>query len=204
VIGDLIALVADRDQEAALQTLLQERTAALGIRRATFRIHRHPEYDSGVYRQAGGYLASIGASEYERRLIVLDAEWTGAPGNAKKQRDDVCGDLTRRSWPRDSFEVVVIEPALEAWVWTRSPHVPAILGTSWHRIAALGEERGWWYPGAAKPIRPKELFEAVLRERGLKPTSARFGELARRVTLANCRDPAFCLLVDTLRHWFPP
>jgi hypothetical protein len=39
---DLVALVADVQQEKTLETLLRERSQALGIRPINFDIYRHP------------------------------------------------------------------------------------------------------------------------------------------------------------------
>ena len=49
---DLVALVADSQQEATLRTLLSRRHASLGIRPLTFDIDRHPHKDPGVFDEA--------------------------------------------------------------------------------------------------------------------------------------------------------
>jgi hypothetical protein len=54
-----------------------------------------------------------------------------------------------------------------------------------------------------KPRRPKEALETVLREVKKPRSSAIYGLIARKVSLANHRDAAFIKLVATLRDWFP-
>jgi hypothetical protein len=46
------------------------------------------------------------------------------------------------------------------------------------------------------------LLEAVLRQQGRPRSAAVFQELADRVGLAGCQDPAFVLLRETLVGWF--
>jgi len=87
-------------------------------------------------------------------------------------------------------------------VWSASPAVAEILRTTWDDIHALGRQRGYWIEGEVKPMRPKELLDAILRQQRRPRSAAIFQELARRVGLAQCQDPAFTLLRDTLALWF--
>src|SRR5208283_5451861 len=53
-----------------------------------------------------------------------------------------------------------------------------------------------------KPPRPKESFQAALCESGIRVSSAVFRELAERVSLRNCQDPAFQQFRDLMLDWF--
>ena len=58
--------------------------------------------------------------------------------------------------------------------------------------------------GEVKPARPKEAFEAALRE-ARKPRSASlYQQIAERVSLRRCTDTAFLELKSILNNWFPP
>ena len=98
----------------------------------------------------------------------------------------------------------MLAPELEIWAWTESPHLSRCLG--WEdRHPSLRpwlEQVGYWLPGDAKPHRPKEAFEAALREAHKQRSSAIYGELARAVSLQGHQEPAFVRLALTLRAWF--
>jgi hypothetical protein len=97
----------------------------------------------------------------------------------------------------------VIDPELEVWVWSSSPHVEETLGISRRSIQELGKKRVWWRDLDGKPNEPKRLYEEVLRLTHKRRSSAWFIELARNVGLDTCADPSFKALKDTLREWFP-
>lgn len=199
--GDLIVLTADVQQEKTLETLLRERHGSLGIRQVSFSIFRHPRKDSGVCREAHSFLRPYQAS-YSYALVILDGEWSGAPGDGTVLRAQIGERLAQSGWPAERCEVIVAEPELESWVWADSPVVAEELRLEWAAIRAPADELTAWPAGAAKPARPKELLEAVLRRQGRPRSAALFQAIARRVGLARCVDPSFALLRETLGRWF--
>lgn len=198
---DLVVLVADVQQEKTLETLLRKRQPSLGIRTIVFDIFRHPRQDPGVFHEAAEFLGPY-TSSHDHALVLLDAAWEGAPGGA----GHLCSELVRRlgakGWGPERCQVIVIRPELEAWVWADSAMVPAVLRTTWDDIHALARRQGYWDEGRPKPDEPKALLEALLRQQRRPRSSALFQELARRVGLARCQDPAFVLLRETLVSWF--
>jgi hypothetical protein len=54
-----------------------------------------------------------------------------------------------------------------------------------------------------KPKRPKEAVEQALRFVRKARSSALYRQLAERVSLRRCTDPAFSKLMRVLRNWFP-
>lgn len=104
----------------------------------------------------------------ERKDLVAlvadrDAEWGGL--SVKQIEEKIQGDLNSNGWQGRSA-VVVINPELEIWVWSSSPHVPRLLGTDWETIKDLGHRRNYWKKGEIKPSRPKELLVEALRYAG--------------------------------------
>jgi hypothetical protein len=91
---DLVILVADIQQEKTIQTLLDARREALGIRPITFDIFRHPNHDPGVYRQAGVFLVAF-TGQYHYALALLDVAWEGSPGSVAKIEQTIQTDLDR-------------------------------------------------------------------------------------------------------------
>ena len=198
---DLVALVADVQQEKTLETLLRERRPSLGIREITFDIYRHPRQDPGVFHEAHDFLAPV-IDSYSHALVLLDEAWEGAPGGADVLRSELMARLARKGWTPERCQAIVIRPELEAWVWANSAVVPAVLRTTWKDIHALARRRGYWDEGQPKPAEPKALLEDILRQQRRPRSSSLFQALARRVSLARCQDQAFVLLRETLRGWF--
>jgi hypothetical protein len=53
-----------------------------------------------------------------------------------------------------------------------------------------------------KPFDPKLAVEQVLRQAGKPRSSAIYEQLARRVSLQRCTDPAFVKFTTVLQKWF--
>jgi hypothetical protein len=199
---ELIVLVADIQQEKTLDTLLSERYQSFGIRPVSaYDIFRHPRKDPGVFHEAADFLAPY-VTSHHRALVMLDAAWDGAPGDAAGLRIQLLSRMQAKGWGQNDCQVIVIDPELEIWVWADSTEVPGILRTSWDDIHALARKTGYWDEGQPKPRQPKELLEALLRQQRRPRSSALFQEIARKVGLSRCQDPAFVMLRETLQAWF--
>jgi hypothetical protein len=200
---DLIVVTADGQQKRTISTLLIERWQALGIRQLgidadsdIFSLQNDPK----TYHEAGLFLATF-ARQYNRALVFIDAEWEGSPPTADEIERKIQADLDRNGW-KDRSAVIVLDPELEIWVWSQSPHVPNLLSTDWETIRSLGRQRGYWQEGAIKPSEPKTLLEAVLRQTKKRRSSALFAQLATKVGLKSCQEKSFCRFRDVLQRWF--
>lgn len=200
---DLVVLVADADQREILRALLDHRAAALGIRTVRHEILKHPRRDPGCRIEASAILQPYLAAA-EHALVLFDREGCGTESvPAVTIANDVRQALADAGWG-DRADVIVIDPELENWVWSHSPHVSTVLGWTdssapldvWMRTTGLWPER------EAKPLRPKESLESVLARTRIRRSAALYGELARKVSLKGCVDPAFDQLQSRLREWF--
>lgn len=198
---DLVVLTADVQQEKTIETLLNERRQALGIRAVQFDIYRHPRKDSGVYGEAAQFLRPYQHS-HTYALVLLDRTWSGAPDQSTTIREHMSQRLQESGWSREHIMVIVVDPELEAWVWVDSPVIAETLRMEWTAIHALADELRVWTSGESKPTHPKELLEAVLYRQRRPRSAALFQEIARRVSLSRCIDPAFVSLRACLQHWF--
>jgi hypothetical protein len=201
---DLSVLVADADQKAAIEGLLESRTSSLGIRPCRFEVQKHPQRDNGCVG-GGVKLLALARSQAEHALLVFDREGCGKEGETAEElehRLDV--ELDQSGW-EGRARTVVIDPETEIWLWSDSPHVATTFGWTSERgeIRAWLGERGFLAPGEMKPSHPKEAMLEVLRETGVKRSAANFGAIARKVSLDRCRDRSFLRLRDLLRGWFP-
>jgi hypothetical protein len=99
---------------------------------------------------------------------------------------------------------IVIDPELEAWVWTTSAHVAAALRGN-RDVEGLKKwliaER-YATDESVKPSCPKEAMEKALRVAGKPRSSSVYADLASKVSFKRCTDPAFGKLKQTLHTWF--
>ncbi|MCS7209263.1 MAG: DUF4276 family protein [Fimbriimonadales bacterium] len=192
---DLVILVADKDAEQVLKALLSERHQSLGIRPVEYDIFVHPERDGGVRSRSAEFLRKY-ADDYRYALVLLDYEGCGATETASQLETKLESALNAAGW-QDRVAVIVIQPELESWVFSPSPHVVEVIADGRREIydRHCANRSG-------KPPRPKETMQQILREAGVPRSSALFYELARRVSLRSCADPAFQKLTRVLLRWF--
>jgi len=201
---DLVVLVPDKDIEQAIVGLL-ERDKSIGIRplpAARCAIIVHPQRDPGVYK-TGHELLQPFADDVAHALVVFDRAWDGAPStNARVLATDV-EKRCSRDWGNRA-RCVCIDPEIENWIWSDSPHVPVALGWSGSReLRAWLNEQKLWPRDTHKPSDPKMAFEKAAKKKKVAPSSSIFGQLARKVGIRRCQDPTFLQLLEILREWFP-
>jgi len=120
---DLVILVADKNMEYAIKGILS-RPEALSIRQITFDLFVHPQNDPGCLNDGAHFLRT---SLSTHALVLFDREGCGHENLTRKQLEErVEADLYRSGWQQAA--AVVLDPELEIWVWSDSPHVAEILG----------------------------------------------------------------------------
>ncbi len=196
---DLMCLVADKNMEAAVDGLLA-RPDALGIRSILYEIVVHPRRDPGVFQEGVSFVRAL-RDQYRHAILFVDKAWEGAPQDIQRQLEERLTRTGLETWAR----VIVLEPELEAWVWSDSPHVGEVLGWS-GRTPGLRqwlEQRGLWRQPLPKPQDPKAAVESVLYEVRRPRSSAIYRALAGKASFERCLDPAFLRFRQTVREWFP-
>jgi len=201
---DLIVLVADQDMYSTVDELLQ-RTKSFGIKEIKYDIYVHPERDPGCLLRGYVFLRQY-VKQYVHGLIMLDLEGCGK--EEKKSREkiekEIEKNLSRSGWA-ERAAAVVIDPELEIWVWSDSPHVETILGWK-DRQPELKNwliEKGLLIDGEAKPLKPREAVEKALSVAKIPRSSSLYLQLAQKVSFKNCMDEAFLKLKTKLQEWFP-
>lgn len=158
--------------------------------------------DPGVYTK-GHELLRPYQRTHDRALVVLDSEWEGSPGKANIEQH-INARLVDSGWSAQQVKVIAIDPELENWLWQDKPQVAeALRYRNQPRLRALLEQTGLWPAGAAKPPRPKEAVEWVLRQTRQPRSSAIYQQLASCIGIAGCTDAAFAALHAQLQAWFP-
>ena len=201
---ELIILVADKNAKFTLMGLIS-RHRALSIRKLEAEdidIYPHPRHDPGVYNEAGAFLQPY-QNQYRYALVFLDREGSGQENKSTDQiANEIKTDLKRNGWQNRS-EVIVFDPELEVWAWVRSPHLAN--RTGWPDTDSLRSflaDQRFWELEQSKPERPKEAFEALLREKRIKRSSSIYKNIAREANFQNCVDPSFRKFERTLHNWF--
>ncbi len=199
----LMCVVADKNIEAAVSALLECRRPALGL--ADFSLEKivvHPRRDPGCYHEGPEFLKGLMGTGDHRGLLVFDQAWQGNPHATAVDTEAAVRARFANLGIAGRAEVVVIEPELEAWVWSSSPHVGQVLGWDGNHATLRGwlSKRGLWPDDAPKPPDPKKAVEAVLSKQRIPQSSALYRQLARRVSLGGCQDAAFLRFREFLRH----
>lgn len=202
---ELVVLVADADQREIARALLESRAESLGIRTLRHQILKHSRRDPGCFHEAEALLQPFLTSA-EHAIVLFDREGCGQEdSSADEIANTVRARLAGAGWT-DRADVIVIDPEIENWVWSASPHVATTLG--WKdpaiKLRDWMRDRGLWSELDVKPPRPKEALEAVLVKTKVRHSASLYGELARKVSLQGCVDPAFSRLTARLSSWFGP
>ncbi|MEW6072957.1 MAG: hypothetical protein AB1726_10260 [Planctomycetota bacterium] len=199
---DLIALVADKNMEFALRALLS-RAASLEIRPVTADVYVHPERDAGCLLRAHEFCRPF-IDRYSHSLVMFDREGCGRGQESRRELEQRTEALLSNFGWEGRSATVVIDPELEAWVWSSSPHVASALGWQGRRpgLREWLERVDLWADAEAKPHRPKHALERALWAVRRPRSSALYAEIAGKVRLGDCQDLAFGKLRDTLASWF--
>ena len=202
---ELVVLVADLDAQNAVYGILErhESLRTRSLREEQYDIHRHIQRDAGCRGNAAEFLRSF-CRTHHHALVLFDHDgcgWENRPAPDIEQ--DIESLLATAGW-KDRCGVIVIEPELEAWVWSDSPQVDGELG--WTGVQPPLREwlvtRHHIKSADQKPADPKRAMLSALRHAGKPPSPRLFENLARTVSLNRCRDRAFLKLKGLLQQWF--
>jgi hypothetical protein len=201
----IIFLAADKNIEFAVKGLLS-RPQSLYIKALLeddYRILRYGK-DPGTRLQAHEFLRPF-FNEFAYAMVLFDREGSGQDSSRSEIEKQVEENLAKNGW-ENRAAVIVLDPTIEAWVWSDSPHVAETLGWQ-NRNPDLKQwliEQDYLTATSVKPASPKQALTAALREAGQQRSSVLFHRLASKVGLDRCRDPAFEKFKSTLARWFPP
>lgn len=200
--SDLVVLAADKNMEFTVRGLLT-RHHSLGVRQPVADIFSVPGRDPATLRECHEFLRAF-LKSHRHALVMFDREGCGRENHSREQLEQEVESRLRQSGWRDRAAAVVLDPELEIWVWSDSPHVDTILGWT----ARKQDLRSWLIgeqlleAGQVKPARPKEALEKALRQARKPRSSSLYLELAQRVSLTRCTDGAFRKFVQTMQRWF--
>lgn len=199
---NLIVLTADKNMEFSVMGILN-RHEALGIRSLSYDIRVHVERDPGCLRKSHYFLKPF-ANRYAYALVIFDREGCGRDELSREALEQKVEEkLAQNGWSNRSAAIVP-DPELEIWVWSDSPHVDTVLGWKDKRpdLRTWMAKKGFLEKSQIKPGRPKEAVECALKYVRKARSSSIYLQIARKVSLNRCHDPAFLKLKSTLKKWF--
>lgn len=199
---DLIIVVADNNMASIVKGLLG-RCAALSIREISCDVFVHPQRDPGCLRYVHEFLLAF-RNGYRHALVMFDRHGCGKEDLTRIELEGQVEDRLSSSGWGERASAVVLDPELEAWVWSRSPHVDRALGWEQRKpgLRAWLRQNGFLEPNHTKPSRPKAAIEAALSVVKKPRSSAIYGQIAATVSVDGCTDPAFLKFRKTLSNWF--
>lgn len=205
---DCFFIVADANMEYTLRGMLSRGRFDLTLQCGTFGFDARLDLmvavgdnDPGLFERIESYVRPVRFT-HSHLVVMIDAEWAGSPG-AVRIRAHIVDGCVRSGWPGNDVVAVVLDPELETWIWQDSPIVESVVGYSGSSLRRELASSGAWPLESAKPLRPKETLEAQLRRNRIPRSSALYRQIAERISVKGCVDPAFAELRTALQRWFP-
>jgi len=196
---DLALLVADKNAEYAMRGALG-RPSALGIRQVDYQVLVEQGRDGGV-RSRGCQLLNALRAGYSHALMILDHEGSGTSVASLELEASLDEDLGR-VWG-DRGKAIVIEPEVDVWMWGDETHLRSVVGWRFREgIRDWLARESFAFGQRGKPVRPKEALEAVFFRANVPRSSACYQQIASRISLQRCQDPAFVRMRASLTQWF--
>ncbi len=199
---DLIALVADTNMRFALKGILS-RPKSLRIRPLSYDIpNDYLNNDPGLLNEGYKFLR-LKQNLYHHALLIFDREGCGKETLSRIELERIAEEQIQNTGWEDRAAAIVIDPELENWVWSDSPHVGIALG--WNKTTPIQDwlsSRGFTFTKERMPNNPKEAVQAVLLETHKHRSSNIYQQIASTASLDRCSDPAFLKLKSTLQSWF--
>jgi hypothetical protein len=198
--SDLIVLVPDKNTQYALQGGLH-RPQAMGIRPLTVEFLMHSGRDGGV-RTTGPELLRLERRSFRHAILMFDHEGSGADAQSVAALELELDQRLRKDWGEDA-KAIVIQPEVDIWMWGAENVLREVC--NWQDGPGPREwliSNGFVFSEKHKPARPKEALQAVCRQARIPRSSALYEQLAGRLSLERCTDPAYLRLRAQLRAWF--
>jgi hypothetical protein len=200
--NNLITLVADRNTLFLLQGLYKRHQSfnIKDISGSISEIFAHPQNDPGVYHQCVEFLRPF-IHSHNYALVIFDHDGSGQELRSRIEiEEELESKLSLSGW-ESRAKVIVLEPEIESWVWSDSPHVEKILGWE-NNLREWLKNQNFLVGNELKPKRPKEAVEAALKEARKPRSSSLYQQIAEKVSFKNCTDKSFIKLKTTLQEWF--
>lgn len=197
----IFVLVADKNMEFLMKGLLQRIPDIEQTKKFEFQISVHPYRDPGIYNTADDFLRPF-TEKYDFALVLLDYQGCGQEEKSPDEvENDIAEKLSKSGWHQRS-SVIVIKPELENWIWVNERRIQEAI--SWELETGIYE---WLHNNklkekeAAKPVHPKEAFEAALKICNTPRSSSVYYQISSKSSYRECRDISFKKMINQLKIW---
>ncbi len=211
---DVIFHLADEHMEKGLKAFFARGNwhYAIGCRRFAIDpsdendIYRVPGHtDGGIWKHAANNLRPF-REQYQYAVIILDADFEPHP-SPQQLRADISADMIASGWPTDRFTVIVIEPELEAWLWSPNQTVATAFGhENFDQLRARLAAENLWDNGQPKPNDLKRARDRAAKLGGKKTGGPIFKGVFSAISNRACNlcvEPGFKAMRTALQKWFP-
>ena len=112
-------------------------------------------------------------------------------------------------WSSDRFEVIVIQPMLEAWLWADNENIAKLYGfKDYPELVSTMTEQGHWDAALGKPVKEhlKQARNLAAKKGGLKTGGRLFSKVFESLSgraMTACSEPGFQQMRTRLKEWFP-
>jgi len=142
-------------------------------------------------------------NRFRHALMLLDFEGSGTSWLDPLALEQELDQELRAVW-NDDGKTIVISPEVDVWLWGSDNALRDIFQWPLQETARdFLRATGFEFSSDGKPLRPKEALEAMVPVHRQPRSSALYEKVTSRISLQNCRDPAFLRLTQQLRAWFP-
>ncbi len=201
---NLVILVADKSMQVSLNAII-ERWDNLDIHSISSDTFVHPHHDPGCFNKSHEFLRPF-IRQYDYALVMFDRDGSGKEELTREEIEQIVEEnLSKSGWKQHSA-AIVLDPELEIWIWSDSPHVDHVLGWEGQQpdLRSWLRDRDYLEPDRIKPDRPKEAMQTAIRHVNKSFSSSLHKQIAEKISYQKCNDPAFLKLCAVLRTWFPP
>jgi hypothetical protein len=206
---DCFFLVADNNMRFAFEGFLTRENFHCSLECSPFNFDSAEDIlvasgdnDPGLYIR-GHEILRPAKNTHKHAIVVLDAKWEGTPGR-QVITEQLSSRIASTGWGREDFQVIVIDPELENWIWQRNVNLAHFLRfDSLAKLLNDPDVQRYWSKEKPKPECPKKVLETLLKKQNMRRSSALYRQISSKVSVKDCQDSAFHLLRDTLRRWFP-
>jgi hypothetical protein len=189
--------------DAVVKAVLGSGLSSLGVRRLTHTIVRSPATDSGVYGRPHEILRPL-ISSHRFAIALFDYYGCGAEHRLGVEEAAAHAQrlLEKNGW-KGRAKAICIEPELERWIICTHAPMAEVLDTNDAFVQKILGKAGHVPDAQGKFVDPKAAWEALLQATRARQSSALCTNLALRLRLTQCTDPAFLKLMEFLRLHFP-
>jgi hypothetical protein len=197
---DLAILVADDTMRLVVSAGIENWLTKPGVSPMTYSLLTSPTKDAGVLLRAHETLRPL-CRTHRFAAAVFDYHGCGAEHQLTTEQAAarVQALMEQNGW-RNRAKAICIDPELERWVICTHARLEKELGQSSRWVRTTLASAGYDPDKEGKLADPKSAWEELLRKARKRKSAALLANLASRLPLERCLDPAFQELAQFIKQ----